>query len=74
MNGSIAWAAYWIPSAILGVLTISVLVMVAFAVRKEDRQYSLYRAAPGPAARVTRRLTYLGASGPHIEPRDRGGF
>ena len=67
MNGSIAWAAYWIPSLILGVFTISVLVMVAVAVRREDRQYSLYGVAPGPAARVTRRLTRFGASsGLHV--------
>lgn len=74
MNGSIAWAAYWIPSLILGVFTISVLVMVAVAVRGEDRRFSLYQAAPGPAARVTRRLTRLGTSGLHVQPRDRSGL
>ena len=74
MNGSIAWAAYWIPSLVLGVFTISVLVMVAVAVRREDRRFSLYRAAPGPGAQATRWLTRFGASGPHVQPRDRGGL
>src|SRR5512142_356807 len=73
VNGSIAWAAYWIPSLVLGVFTVSMLVMVAVAVRREDRRFSLYEAAPGPAARVTRRLTRFGASGLHVQPRDGGG-
>jgi hypothetical protein len=74
VNGSIAWAAYWIPSLILGVLGIGVLVMVAVAVRREDRGFSLYSTAPGLAAQATRRLTRFGASGLHIQPRDRGGI
>jgi len=74
VNGSIAWAAYWIPSLVLGVFTICVLVMVAVAVRREDRRFSLYQTAPGPAARATRRLTRVGSSGLHVQPRDGGGL
>lgn len=74
MNGSAAWAAYWIPSLILGVFTIGVLVMVAVAVRQEDRRFSLYDAAPGPAAQATRWLTRFGASGLHVQPRDQDGL
>jgi hypothetical protein len=74
MNSSTAWAAYWIPSLVLGILTIGVLVMVAVAVRKEDRRFSLYGAAPGPAAQATRWLTRFGALGLHVQPRNRGGI
>lgn len=41
-------------------LTIGVIAMVAMAVRREDRQYSLTRQAPGIAARGVRRLTGVG--------------
>lgn len=41
-------------------LVTGVFVMVAVAVRKEDRQYSLTRPAPGAAARGVRRLTGAG--------------
>jgi hypothetical protein len=71
MNGSAASIAYWILPLTLGVFTLAALIMVAVSVRKEDRRYSLYGAAPGPAARATRRLTHFGASGRHIQPRSR---
>jgi hypothetical protein len=43
--------------------------MVAVAVRKEDRQFSLSGAAPGAAARGARRLTRFGGAGSHYRPR-----
>ncbi len=41
-------------------LVIGVIAMVAMAVRREDKQYSLTRQAPGAAARGVRRLTGVG--------------
>ena len=41
-------------------LVIGIIAIVALAVRREDRQYSLTRQAPGVAARGVRRLTGVG--------------
>ena len=41
-------------------LVIGIIAIVALAVRREDRQYSLTRQAPGAAARGVRRLTGVG--------------
>jgi hypothetical protein len=41
-------------------LVIGIIAIVALAVRREDRQYSLTRQAPGIAARGVRRLTGVG--------------
>src|SRR5512142_2691934 len=41
-------------------LVMGVFAMIALAVRKEDRQYSLTRPARGMAARGVRRLTGVG--------------
>ena len=41
-------------------LVIGIIAVVALAVRREDRQYSLTRPAPGVAARGVRRLTGVG--------------
>jgi hypothetical protein len=72
MNGSAASVAYWILPLILGVLTLSVLALVALSVRKEDsRRFSLRGAAPGVATQVTRRLTRFGAAGLPVQPRGR---
>ena len=71
MNGSAASVAYWSLPLILGVFTIGVMAMVAVAVRKEDRRFSLFGAAPGAATRATRRLTRFGASGLPVQPRGR---
>lgn len=71
MNGSAGSVAYWILPLILGVFTLGVLTMVAVTVRREDRRFSLYSAAPGPAARATRWLTGFGASGLPGRPRGR---
>ena len=43
--------------------------MVAIAVRREDRLYSLSGAAPGAAARGARFLTRFGGAGSHFRPR-----
>lgn len=71
MNSSAASVAYWILPLVLGVFTLIALAMVALAVRKEDRGYSLRRAAPGAGARATRWLTRVGASGVPVQPRGR---
>jgi hypothetical protein len=71
MNGSAASVAYWILSLALGGIAVGVLAMVAVAVRREDRRFSLYSTAPGPAAQATRWLTRFGASGLHVQPRRR---
>jgi len=42
-------------------LVTGVFAMIALAVRKEDRQYSLTRPARSVAARSVRRLTGVGA-------------
>ena len=52
-------------------ITLGVIAMVAVAIRREDRLYSLSGAAPGAAARGTRWLTRFGGSGSHFVPRDR---
>jgi hypothetical protein len=41
-------------------LVTGIIAIVALAVRREDRQYSLTRQAPGVAARGVRRLTGVG--------------
>ena len=41
-------------------LVIGIIAIVAMAVRREDRQFSLTRQAPGAAARGVRRLTGVG--------------
>ena len=46
-----------------------VLAVVAMAVKREDRLYSLSGAAPGAAARGARFLTRFGGAGSHFRPR-----
>jgi len=72
LSGSAASVAYLILAAFLGGFALGVVAMVAVAVRKEDRQYSLSGAAPGAAARGARWLTRFGGSGSHFLPRGRG--
>ena len=71
MNSSAASVAYWILPLVLGALTLIALAMVARAVRKEDRRYSLRSAAPGTAARATRWLIRVGTAGVPVQPRSR---
>lgn len=70
MNGSGAWVAYLILSVFLGGVTLGVVAMVAIAVKREDRLYSLSGAAPGVAARGARWLTRFGGAGTYYRPRD----
>jgi hypothetical protein len=72
MSGSAASVAYMILAVFLGGVAIGVVVMVAIAVRREERLFSLSGAAPGAAARGARRLTGFGGSGSHFLPRGRG--
>jgi len=69
MSGSAASVGYLILSVFLGGVA---LAMVAIAIRREDRRYSLSGAAPGAAARGARRLTGFGGSRTHYRPRNRG--
>jgi hypothetical protein len=71
MGGSAVSVAYLILAVFLGGVAIGVVAMVAVAVRREDRYFSLSGDAPGAAARGARRLTGFGGSGSHILPRDR---
>ena len=71
MSGSsAATMAYVILAVFFGGVTLGVVAMVAIAVRREDRLYSLSGAAPGAAARGTRWLTRFGGAGTHYRPRD----
>jgi hypothetical protein len=70
MGGSnAATVAYLILSVFLGGVTLGIIAMVAVAVRREDRLYSLSGAAPGAAARGARFLTRFGGAGTHFRPR-----
>lgn len=69
MSSSGASVAYLILATFLGGVTLGVIAMVAVAVRKEDRRFSLSGAAPGAAARGTRWLTRFGSAGTHYRPR-----
>ncbi len=71
MSGSAASVAYLILAVFFGGVALGVVAMVAVAVRKEDRRFSLSGAAPGAAARGARRLTGFGGSGSHYLPRGR---
>jgi hypothetical protein len=70
MIGSAASVAYLILVVFLGGVTLGVLAMVAVAIRREDRRFSLSGVAPGAAARGTRWLTRFGGVGMHYRPRD----
>ena len=72
MSGSVAAAGFFFLAIFLGGVTIGVVAMVALAVRREDRRFSLSGAAPGAAARGARRVTRFGGAGTHYRPRDWG--
>jgi len=69
MNGSAASVAYLILATFLGGVTLGIIAMVAIAIKREDRLYSLSGAAPGAAARGARFLTRFGGAGSHYRPR-----
>ena len=62
MSSSAASVAYLILATFLGGVTLGVVAMVAIAIRREDRHYSLSGAAPGAAARGARWLTRFGGA------------
>ena len=68
-GSSAATVAYLILAVFLGGVTLGIIAMVAVAVRREDRLYSLSGAAPGAAARGARWLTRFGGAGTHFRPR-----
>jgi hypothetical protein len=68
-GSSAATVAYLILAVFLGGVTLGAVAMVAIAVRREDRLYSLSGAAPGAAARGARILTRFGGAGSHFRPR-----
>jgi hypothetical protein len=70
MSGSGASVAYLILATFLGGFWLGVVAMVAVAVRKEDRRFSLSGVAPGAAARGARVLTRFGGAGTYYRPRD----
>lgn len=69
MSGSAASVAYLILAVFLGGVTLGVVAMMAVAIKREDRLYTLSGAAPGAAARGARWLTRFGGSGSHFRPR-----
>lgn len=68
-GNSAAAVAYLILAVFLGGVTLGIVAMVAIAIRREDRLYSLSGAAPGAAARGARFLTRFGGAGSHYRPR-----
>jgi hypothetical protein len=71
MGGNAAAVAYLILAVFLAGVTLGVVAMVAIAVKREDRLYSLSGMAPGAAARGARWLTRFGGVGTYYRPRDR---
>jgi hypothetical protein len=69
MSGSAASVAYLILSVFWGGFTLGVVAAVAVAIRREDRKFSLYGAAPGATAQGARVLTRFGSAGSQYLPR-----
>ena len=69
MSSSGASVAYLILATFFGGFWLGVVAMVAVAVRKEDRRYSLSDAAPSAVARGARWITRYGGEGTHYRPR-----
>jgi hypothetical protein len=70
MSGNAASVAYGILAGFGVGTVIGVIAMVAVAIRREDRRFSLSGAAPGAVARGARVLTRFGGAGTHYRPRD----
>ena len=71
MSGSAVSVLFLTLAVFFAVLMLGVVAMIAVAVRKEDRLFSLSAAAPGAMARRARWLTGFGGAGSHFEPRGR---
>jgi hypothetical protein len=69
MSGSAAFEAYGILAGFGMGIVIGVIAMVAVAIRREEKRWSLSGAAPGPVAGGVRWLTGLGSAGTHHRPR-----
>ena len=69
MSGSAASVAYLILAVFLGGVALGAVAMVAVAIKREDRRYTLSGAAPGAAARGARFLTRFGGVGTYYRPR-----
>jgi len=72
MNSSAASVAYLILSVFWGGFTLGAVAAVSVAIRREDKRFSLYGAAPGAAARGARVLTRFGSAGSQFVPRGWG--
>ena len=68
-GSSAASVAFLILAVFLSGVAIGVVAMVAIAVRREDRLYSLDGPAPGAVARGARFFTRFGGTGSHYRPR-----
>lgn len=71
MGGSSAGLAIIMLAVFLGGAMLGIVGMVSVAVRREERQLSLFSAAPGAAASGARRLTGLGGRGITVAQRSR---
>jgi hypothetical protein len=74
MGGSAAASvAYWILAGFGAGVASGVIAIVAVAVRREEKRYSLSGAAPDPVAGGVRWLTGFGSAGRRFKPRGLGG-
>jgi hypothetical protein len=71
MIGSGVFEAYEILAGLGAGIVIVAIAMIAVAVRKEDKRFSLSGAAPGPLTSGVRRLTGFGSVNTHYRPRAR---
>ena len=69
MSGSATFEAYGILAGFGMGIVIGVIAMVAVAIRREEKRWSLSGAAPGPLAGGVRWLTRFGSAGTHQRPR-----
>lgn len=69
MSGSAAFEAYGILAGFGMGIVIGVIAMVAVAIRREEKRWSLSGAAPGPLGGGVRWLTGFGSLGTHHRPR-----
>jgi hypothetical protein len=69
MSGSAAFETYGILAGLGMGIVIGVIAMVAVAIRREEKRWSLSRAAPGLVAGGVRWLTGFGSAGTHHRPR-----
>jgi hypothetical protein len=74
MSGSTTFEAYGILASFGMGIVIGVIAMVAVAIRREEKRWSLSGAAPGPLAGGVRWLTGLGSVGTHHRPRSHHRF